>query len=385
MPPRSLHPPHLVDVSLTAPAQKACGHDHCALSAAVPTCCACADRRPHTSSGGYRVYVDGVGYTPTGTRWAWYCSPCQAWCARASTLSTSGSSASSSTSPASSTASTPPSPSPADIARNLSHTQRQRLERTARAWGTASTTQAWGTATSRAWGTTSSRAWGAATSRAWGAASLAEIAADPDWVSPLADMFAVPLAPSHDAVPAPATLAPGAVPPLPSATVPPLHPVAAPSPVHTSKEDKDDADIEYTDDDTCKICFAAPRDALLLPCAHLVACRGCAGRLFCGRTPVLHSDSGTPLLRGNEGGEAGAGAEVRGTELIADGEGSHGQMGYDALRAAITTGAAGDDAGDSGRAAAGDIGRAAVGGPGREATCPVCRDGVRRWIRVYKA
>ncbi|KAF2836826.1 hypothetical protein M501DRAFT_996504 [Patellaria atrata CBS 101060] len=46
----------------------------CRLTA-TPRCCACDDKRPHSSS--YRIYIDGVGFVPRGTRWqnyCWFCS-----------------------------------------------------------------------------------------------------------------------------------------------------------------------------------------------------------------------------------------------------------------------------------------------------------------------
>ena len=39
-------------------------------------CCACIDKRPHSTSGSYMKYVDGVGYISEGTRqerYCWYC------------------------------------------------------------------------------------------------------------------------------------------------------------------------------------------------------------------------------------------------------------------------------------------------------------------------
>lgn len=43
----------------------------------TPLCCACYDRRPHSSSGTYSVYVDGVGFVSRGTRWQNYCWFCK--------------------------------------------------------------------------------------------------------------------------------------------------------------------------------------------------------------------------------------------------------------------------------------------------------------------
>ena len=48
----------------------------------IPLCCACADRRPHSTS--YSKYVDGVGLVQRGTRWQNYCWFCKStissWC-----------------------------------------------------------------------------------------------------------------------------------------------------------------------------------------------------------------------------------------------------------------------------------------------------------------
>ncbi|KAK0279389.1 hypothetical protein LTR35_008578 [Friedmanniomyces endolithicus] len=41
----------------------------------LPTCCACADERPHSAA--YSTYVDGVGFVPWGTRWQRYCWYCR--------------------------------------------------------------------------------------------------------------------------------------------------------------------------------------------------------------------------------------------------------------------------------------------------------------------
>lgn len=41
----------------------------------TPLCCACYDRRPHSST--YRVYIDGVGFVFRGTRWQAYCWFCK--------------------------------------------------------------------------------------------------------------------------------------------------------------------------------------------------------------------------------------------------------------------------------------------------------------------
>ncbi|TKA73023.1 hypothetical protein B0A55_07049 [Friedmanniomyces simplex] len=46
----------------------------------IPSCCACADERPHTAS--YSTYVDGVGFVPWGTRWQRYCWYCREFWAK---------------------------------------------------------------------------------------------------------------------------------------------------------------------------------------------------------------------------------------------------------------------------------------------------------------
>ncbi|KZF22911.1 hypothetical protein L228DRAFT_247327 [Xylona heveae TC161] len=51
------------------------------LLTATPLCCACADRRSHSSS--YSVYIDGVGFVRRATRWQRYCWMCKEfWDAR---------------------------------------------------------------------------------------------------------------------------------------------------------------------------------------------------------------------------------------------------------------------------------------------------------------
>lgn len=49
-------------------------HRSCRLTA-TPDCCACQDKRPHSSA--YRIYVDGVGFVSRGTRWHNYCWFCR--------------------------------------------------------------------------------------------------------------------------------------------------------------------------------------------------------------------------------------------------------------------------------------------------------------------
>lgn len=54
-----------------------CGHKlptSCRLTA-TPLCCACQDKRPHSSR--YSMYVDGVGLVMRGTRWQRYCYFCR--------------------------------------------------------------------------------------------------------------------------------------------------------------------------------------------------------------------------------------------------------------------------------------------------------------------
>lgn len=59
-----------------------CGHwaaRGCSLTSGPQRCCACFDQRDVRADGRYPVYIDGLGdkYGST-TRWAHYCSPCQA-------------------------------------------------------------------------------------------------------------------------------------------------------------------------------------------------------------------------------------------------------------------------------------------------------------------
>ena len=46
----------------------------CRLTA-LPICCACQDKRPHSSS--YSKYIDGVGFVLGGTRQEKYCWMCK--------------------------------------------------------------------------------------------------------------------------------------------------------------------------------------------------------------------------------------------------------------------------------------------------------------------
>ena len=48
----------------------------CRLTA-LPICCACQDTRPHSVSGFYPVYIDGVGVVTRGARWQRYCFFCK--------------------------------------------------------------------------------------------------------------------------------------------------------------------------------------------------------------------------------------------------------------------------------------------------------------------
>ncbi|KAK9467660.1 hypothetical protein V1512DRAFT_261687 [Lipomyces arxii] len=62
---------------------KTCEHadSQCALS--FETCCWCLDKRPHSATGKYDVYIDGRGTVNEGARWGMYCTPCKAyWAAR---------------------------------------------------------------------------------------------------------------------------------------------------------------------------------------------------------------------------------------------------------------------------------------------------------------
>lgn len=57
---------------------KTCGHADslCALTA-TELCCACMDKRPHSTTGLYDIYVDGRGDVHEGRRWSGYCSACK--------------------------------------------------------------------------------------------------------------------------------------------------------------------------------------------------------------------------------------------------------------------------------------------------------------------
>jgi Zinc finger, C3HC4 type (RING finger) len=104
-------------------------------------------------------------------------------------------------------------------------------------------------------------------------------------------------------------------------------------------------------EDLCKICFETPPDALLLPCAHLVTCAACAVLILTHNAPSpdpQHDEiSGQDLIRYVE-------------RFIPK---RTGKLGYAALT---------------------DIMRRAGGRGGEKAVCPICRDAVEHWIRVYR-
>lgn len=53
---------------------KQCGH-HC-FPSTTPQCCHCSDLRPHLEGNTYPVYVDGHGWSDTGSRDDGYCPVC---------------------------------------------------------------------------------------------------------------------------------------------------------------------------------------------------------------------------------------------------------------------------------------------------------------------
>jgi hypothetical protein len=112
-----------------------------------------------------------------------------------------------------------------------------------------------------------------------------------------------------------------------------------------------DARGSKTEEDLCKICFEAPPDALLLPCAHLVTCASCV-------ILILTHNAPSPDPQHDE---------IGGRDLIRHVERSKpertGQLGYAALT---------------------DIMRRAGKRGGEKAVCPICRDVVKQWIRVYR-
>jgi hypothetical protein len=254
----------------------------------IPSCCACTDRRPHTET--YPIYIDGLGITSNGRRWSMYCSPCQDFHR-----------------PPPVAGGTHDHATVRSIAPTLSEQQQTRL--------------------TRAFGGT-----------------MAEIAANPSYVSPLVEMFPTAiLAEPHT-----------------HATMTPQlnHPISEPDATSQSHQvaqlpvDPDDEGKEAAAEDVCKICFAAPPDALFLPCAHLVSCASCAVLVLTHKTPSpdprRDEISGPDLIKGT--------APLRGQQA--------GKLGYTEL-ASI--------------ARAGQLRYSAA------AVCPICRDSVKRWIRVYRS
>lgn len=282
--------------SSTAPSRKICGHDHCNLS--IPTCCACADRRPHMAS--YPLYIDGRGITSSGTRWSMYCSPCHDF------------------------HDPPPPPrgtyedgTVRSIVPDLSETQRRML--------------------TRAFGGT-----------------MAEIAANPDYISPLEEMFpaTVPTNARANEIVIHDTIQPTNPTSEIDSSVRSTSLLSRPTPADADGE----GNRVQTDADLCKICFAAPSDAVLLPCAHLVSCAPCAVLILTHNMP-----SPSP---GHD--------EIDGRDLIRRAERllpeQTGQLRYAALRGITRTGPVWQREQSS-----------------RDAACPICRDPVRRWIKVYRS
>ena len=76
----------------------------------------------------------------------------------------------------------------------------------------------------------------------------------------------------------------------------------------------------------CLLCLSSPREVVLLPCRHLVACRECAVNMieFGAGGTIVHNESETNAP-GTEGGAAGEGAATEGATdaaPAAEGEGA---------------------------------------------------------------
>lgn len=127
----------------------------------------------------------------------------------------------------------------------------------------------------------------------------------------------------------------GSIPNLPS-------PLPAQIPSSPSKETRGQAE-----EDLCKICFTAAPDALFLPCAHLVSCTSCAVLILTHNSPSWNRRHG----------------EIDGRDLIERAErlqSEPGQLSYSTLISITSTGKV-------------------------RTVCPICRDLVKRWIRVYRS
>jgi len=119
---------------------------------------------------------------------------------------------------------------------------------------------------------------------------------------------------SHSAEPA-HPLAPIEAPPAPDHTYPPApSDGAAPPPIIDSSAH----DFSGSNDPTaeCLLCLSSPREVVLLPCRHLVACRECAVNMveYGAGGQLVHNDteatgaSGTTDATGADGAAAGEGA-----------------------------------------------------------------------------
>lgn len=133
----------------------------------------------------------------------------------------------------------------------------------------------------------------------------------------LQEIYGLSSSSSHNATPP--------VPALPSPTLTQTHtypPIAPPVPTH---EDEPSSE--------CLLCLSSPREVVLLPCRHLVACKECAVNMieFGAGGTITHSESDPASESVPAGGEANAAAEgaadgtdvnvtVTGSEGAANGE-----------------------------------------------------------------
>ena len=172
--------------------------------------------------------------------------------------------------------------------------------------------------------------------RAFG--GTADVAANPDYTSPREEMFRASIP-----TPAPAPVDVN----LNDTRAPPSNPVHI---VYTPYKPDDPETGGQIDENLCKICFIAPQDALFLPCAHLVSCASCAVLILTHNAPSSDPRHG----------------EIGGQELVGRAWSSldqqPGQLSYNGLSVMTQPGRS-----------------------QRRAVCPVCRDSVTRWIKVYRS
>jgi len=319
---------------------KACGHTGCQLSSS-DGCCACLDRRPIDPSG-YYYYVDGQGWQSRASRSTHYCPHCQQ-------------NPPSSAPPFSTTSQTEDNPTPpTPILPTSQPTTTLQYQDSQSSSSSSSVSQP------KACGHS-----GCLLPTSIGCCSMSHICRLQEvlltlfvgvvclYVRQQGWLFGILRTANYCFS---CRAAPGLLSDLlPSMSNPSrevsdsLASIITPPFCHTQNEADSGVRKNQVEDDLCNICFIAQPDALLLPCAHLVSCTSCAVLVLThnAATTKPHSD------------------EISGRELVSQTErsfqsGRNGQLIYTALRNITPT-------------------RPVTAG------CPICRQPVKRWIKVFRS